>query len=366
MQFFRLLFGIEAPKPMEAPKRFIALDGLLSLLPPELMANIMAMVHFDHVRNISSINLACKVKMGISVTVIHGRFTLKELLSHKRDFPYLREIFGVIGCEEMAEVFQVFSLDLSTFTVQLPLVKFHRDYDHMTDYYGSHNTEDDLLLMADQLCDKMANLSAMKSVTVNVTEDTLLLSDPPQPSKRIRKLISWNEGIVDFCTIGRDKVLERFPCHAVVMSSWPSVKHHKDILERYPITMAILVYDSMNLSVRASAVLKYSTTIRSILCEYGHRGLLKEEITVSRMCRAMFSPDAYDGTYPLVHTFHVPVIPENIPDLMRIFPNLRNATVVPLSAYRVDGTPRYRDDSKAREEIAPFQARYPGVSFAFF
>lgn len=356
--YFSSLFG---QKTQLTPKSSDVLDGILSLLPREILEIITSMIDLDTIKHISSINLACKAKVGNSVTCITGDFTVDQVIGHKRRFPYLREVFGVITAKNLS----LFDLDLSTFTLELP-------YDILTPrFYESITEKDKLSLVGDQVCEKMARLTHMKNVSVQVWQNAVVLTDPPIPKKNIMEMISWNEGVIDISRQWAYKALKLFPCHAVFIRA-PFIPYLAESVKCYPIHTVIMEYGNY-MYHDASHILEANDRIESILCSNKQKSII-----ISRLIRGnitLFCHKSFKTSYPNVHTFQIPVNLEQIPDLMRIFPNLKNATVMILSAYGTDYVPdlttwsgfiQKRNQRKAKEAIAPFQDQYPGVSFTFF
>lgn len=317
----------------------VASEGLLDFLPPELLSIIMEMTDFNVILNICSINLACKAKMGKLVTVITNNFVASRLFVILPVFPNLRKVHGTICVESSGDLDKIFELDLSSFTIEVPSY---------------------ILDNGEKMCCKISQLTRMESVKVQTRRDTTYKSPYTSTVKTLLEpLISWDNGIVDLRCKWADDVLRLLPYRGILSDNdWDIGKYHH-IWKDSSIDTLVIRANRYEMPIKLSTLVQ-CTGIRSILVV-----MTKEEkLRFMDECRQWylpFVPANFQGTYASVEIFQIPVKTEQIPDLIRIFPNVKKVTVFIPAAYPVSNL--RRDDDIAKKKISPYIARYPGVFF---
>lgn len=305
------LFSKRGNVVKELPRRhFIALDGIICLLPPEVLSVIMSYCDFKTIIGLVSINLALKVDVQKSVTQFIGDCNAEKLLAAQ--FLHLREVFGIIRVKNLSTLDRILDLDLSTFTVGLEVP-----------YQAIE------LAAKSDICRKISQLTSLKSVTIDNVENVWLLSNPPRRSKRRTTLISWNQGIVDIDMKWRDQLLSHIPFHGVkTRTDIHMLPYYADTVNEYSVDNVVMEYSFRYMSVFASGLLKINPQISSIICIDNRRGITKEDIRSSSIKgERYFCPEDFKGIYLMLKTLQIPIVEDQVPALLNIFPNIKNVTV---------------------------------------
>lgn len=291
---------------------------ILSQVPSEILGLIFGYVDLATIEALGSISEQYKAMIKNSVTSLCGDRQLEEISA----FPHIRHVFGSISVRSKEEFDSLIRLDLPTFTVRL--------LSNIT---------------MEMVAAGLQKLSKIESVTFHRVIEMIRLHDPPITSTR-ETTFSLNEGMADSYNIEWVRVLSQFN---IPFRGWTVRMYDSRGIDGLVLPhIDRLLFDSCLFTQALPQILKrVAPNVRFILSSGIHGN---------------FDPSLYSGSYPLVETIQVPIHEEQICDLVRIFPNVKNVVLFPV-VLRIANYKELWANKQYTPKAVDIRDLYPSISF---
>lgn len=328
------------------------IEGLLSLFPVELLSLIFSYADLKSIKSIMEINNKCLCTAVRSVTSFSGKFRLASLAKLPR-FPYLRRLFGLVRVDTLREFELLADLDLCHFTV----------------VYTKHpNTRAEEEMQYQVICTMFAKLSNIETVTIVRRNKVSLMK---RCKKIFRKthhddhfdsetLVSMNRGILGvetkdwgdaFC-----KYAATVPFDGIIMNTW----HYNYVnLLMMPIVTVVLPFVPTIPSTLPYILRINDEACASIRCIV----YSLQRYWFSESYKNFFDPSLFNRSYPLIEAISLPILRDQIPDLLRIFPNVKIVKICIIIGRVVPLMDHQKVKEKEEEERKELESLYPGITF---
>lgn len=296
-------------------------EGLLSLFPSEVLGEIFSYSDIQTIESLRSINVKCDYLVKRAVTAFCGRSNVPRLRKYSAIFPHLRAVFGPIRVINGEEFKEVLKLDLTHFTIQFA--------SHPENWYSMG-----LSIYHEIACSMIAELKNTKSITLCVTEQFSTFR--PHDYERFTPLFSLDGGILDSQDIKWTTILAQM----VPFTGLTVYKKDLDALEyvELPPLDTLILKDGLGYSVLPYLLqknpllesVKYILTSNENPKRERSEGWVEKSVGEtpqtggdSKEMIGRFSPELFDHSYPQVEKIDIPVLQDQVPDLLRVFPGLK-------------------------------------------
>lgn len=324
---------------------------MLHLLPHQFVGSLMRTMNLESIKNLLLALPYTKEKVANAVEELHEDCTPEDL----QLFPNLHTVTGKVTVDSLK---CITNTKLRQLNVEL-----------LGGGFLDEPPYDDILEL-------LRRSPGLTSLIITRRSTVMLLTLPPQYSEEIETVFSLVDGVISVLGETPEYILDNLdPCHATVRGI--QYHSHLEYLMERPFEIIdltggasfLLSEDAVSgLKANGKAAASLHSVIVSIPPEYQ-----KEYVIPVLTGRYLFKEQLFDTSYPLIERFDIPVAPEQLPSLLRVFPNVKKVAVVLCDLERVEGLipnfPDYivtKDEEKMSQRLLMLREQYPSLDFTVY